>query len=73
MADLGLCKQLAEAVGAGDSPLVPKIFGALINDEEAKVMLLASPPATAEELAQKSGLTREAIEAMICGMEDSES
>ena len=65
MADMGLCKQLAEAVGAGESPLIPKIFEALVNDDEAKVMLLASPPATAEELAQKSGLSREAIAAMM--------
>ena len=65
MADIGLCKQLAEAVGAGESPLIPKIFEALINDDEAKVMLLASPPATVEELAQKSGLAGEAITAMM--------
>ena len=48
MADMGLCRQLAEAVGAGESPLIPKIFEALVNDDEAKVMLLASPPATVE-------------------------
>jgi len=65
MVDMELCKKLAEAVGAGESPLVPKIFEALVNEEEAKVMLIASPPATAEELAQKSGLSREAIEAMM--------
>ncbi len=65
MADMTLCKQLAEAVGAGESPLVPKIFEALVNNDEARVMLLASPPATIEELAQKSGLTADAIAAMM--------
>jgi len=65
MADMGLCRQLAEAVGAGESPLIPKIFEALVNDDEAKVMLLASPPATVEELAQKTGLAGEAITAMM--------
>ncbi len=65
MADMGLCKQLAEAVGAGESPLIPKIFEALVNDDEAKVMLLASPPATVEELAQKTGLSRDAVTAMM--------
>jgi Fe-S-cluster-containing hydrogenase component 2/predicted transcriptional regulator len=65
MVDMTLCKQLAVAVGAGESPLVPKIFEALVNNDEAKVMLLASPPATVEELAEKSGLSREAIAAMM--------
>ncbi|MBP7342031.1 MAG: 4Fe-4S binding protein [Syntrophaceae bacterium] len=65
MTNATLCKKLAEAVGAGDSPLVPKIFEALVSDDEAKVLLLASPPATAEDLAQKSGLPLEAIETMM--------
>ena len=43
MVDMILCKKLAQAVGAGESPLVPKIFEALVNDDEAGVMLLASP------------------------------
>jgi len=68
MVDMILCKKLAEAVGAGESPLVPKIFEALVNDDEAKVMLLASPPATIEELAQKSGLSKDAITAMMASL-----
>jgi NAD-dependent dihydropyrimidine dehydrogenase PreA subunit len=63
--DKTLCKQLAEAVGAGASPLVPEIFSVLVNDEEAKVLLFASPPATAEELAAKSGLALADVEAMM--------
>ncbi len=61
MTDMALCKKLAKAIGAGESPLIPKIFEALVNDDEAKVMLLAAPPATAEDLAQKAGLTEEAV------------
>lgn len=61
MTDMVLCKDLAAAIGAGESPLVPKIFEALVNDEEAKLMLLAAPPATAEDLAQKSGLSEAAV------------
>ena len=56
MAAKVLCWQLAEAVGAGESPLIQKIFEALVKDDEAKALLAASPPATAEELAQKTGL-----------------
>jgi len=65
MADMALCKKLAEGIGAGDSPMIPKIFEALVNNDEAKVMLLAAPPATAEELAQKSGLPLESITKMM--------
>jgi Fe-S-cluster-containing hydrogenase component 2 len=65
MADMKLCRQLAGAVGAGESPLIPKIFEALVSDDEARVLLVASPPATAEELAQKSGLSTDTIKAMM--------
>lgn len=65
MTDMSLCKKLAEAVAAGESPVVPKIFEALVTDDEAKVMLLAAPPATAEDLAQKSGLALDTIHAMM--------
>jgi len=58
-------QQLAEAVGAGESDLVPKIFEELIDDREARVLLAASPPATIDELAKKSGLAVPEIEAMI--------
>lgn len=56
MADMTLCRKLAEAVGAGDSPLIQKIFEALVNDDEAKVLLAAAPPATTGEISQKTGL-----------------
>jgi ferredoxin/biotin operon repressor len=65
MANMTLYRQLAEGVGAGESPLVPKIFEALINDDEAKVLLAAAPPATVGELAQKTGFSEETIKAMM--------
>jgi len=49
-------RELAKAIGAGESTLVARIFEFLVSEEEAKVMLLAAPPATAQELAQKSSL-----------------
>ena len=45
MADRILCRQLAEAVGAVESPLIQKIFEALVKDDEAKVLLAAAPSA----------------------------
>ncbi len=65
MTDKILCRQLAEAVGAVESPLIQKIFEALVKDDEAKVLLAAAPPATAEELGQKTGLPPETIKAMM--------
>lgn len=65
MTDKILCRQLAEAVGAAESPLIQKIFEALVKDDEAKVLLAAVPPATVEELGQKTGLPPETIKAMM--------
>ncbi|MGB7574834.1 MAG: 4Fe-4S binding protein [Thermodesulfobacteriota bacterium] len=65
MADRILCRQLAEAVSGDPSPLIQKIFEALVNDDEAKVLLAAAPPATTEELAQKTGLPQGTIKTMI--------
>ena len=65
MTDMKLCRQLAEAIGAGESPLIPKIFEALVNDDEARVLLAAAPPATPEELAPKTGLSVDTIKAMM--------
>ena len=65
MADSTLCRKLAEAVGAEDSPLIQKIFEALINDDEAKVLLAAAPPAAAGEVSRKTGLPEGAIKTML--------
>ncbi|HYA94626.1 MAG TPA: 4Fe-4S ferredoxin, partial [Thermodesulfobacteriota bacterium] len=65
MADKSLYRQLAEAVGGMESPLIQKIFEALVKDDEAKVLLAAAPSATAEELGQKTGFSTETIKAMM--------
>ncbi len=65
MADTTLSRQLAEAIGAADSPLIQKIFEVLVNDEEAKVLLAASPPATTGEIARKTGFPQGTIETMM--------
>ncbi len=57
--------QLAELIGAGDSKLMPAIFEALTDEAEARVLLAAAPPATAAELAERSGLDVARVEAMI--------
>ncbi len=58
-------QQLAEAVGAPDSPTIPRVFEVLADQDEARLLLAASPPATVEELAERSGLTVETVTRMI--------
>lgn len=65
MAEETIYQELAERIGGGDSKIVPAIFGILADQNEAKILLAASPPATVDELAAKSGLEAEAIEQMV--------
>jgi hypothetical protein len=65
MNEIDLYQQLAEGLSLGASPLVSKMFKMLANENEAKLLLAASPPAPIEELAEKTGLDREEIEKMI--------
>ncbi|MBU2551718.1 MAG: 4Fe-4S binding protein [Proteobacteria bacterium] len=65
MAAQELYQQLAEAVGAGQSKYIAGIFETLADEDEAKVLLAASPPASAEELAAKTGLPAEKVANML--------
>lgn len=65
MADKTPYQQLAEHVGAGDSEIIPAVFESLIDENEASVLLAASPPATIKELSEKSGIGEVEIEKMI--------
>ncbi len=65
MANMALCRELAEAVGAENSPLIQKIFETLVSDDEARVVLAAAPPARAQELSQKTGIPEGTIKTMM--------
>jgi Pyruvate/2-oxoacid:ferredoxin oxidoreductase delta subunit/predicted transcriptional regulator len=65
MAEKSACEQLAAAVGAPDSKIVPAIFEALTNQQEARLLLAAAPPATAKELSERTGIEAGEIEGMI--------
>lgn len=65
MAEKTLNQQLAEQVGAGDSKIIAAIFGALTDQNEARLLLAAAPPATALEIAEKTGIAARDVEAMI--------
>jgi Pyruvate/2-oxoacid:ferredoxin oxidoreductase delta subunit/predicted transcriptional regulator len=60
--------RLAEQLGAGESKVVSRIFETLLNDTEAALVLAASPPATIEELSQRTGFEQATIETMIDGL-----
>jgi len=60
-----LYQKLAQEIGAGDSKFIPDIFETLVDEDEAKLLLAAAPPATIPEIAEKSGLAEEKIEGMI--------
>jgi len=65
VAERTLNEQLAEQVGAGDSKIIAAIFGALTDENEAKLLLAAAPPATALEIAERTGIAARDVEAMI--------
>lgn len=65
MIEKTLYQQLAGAIGAGDSKLIPRIFEVLADEGEAKVLLAADPPATVEELSEKSGVPEGRVRKMI--------
>lgn len=58
-------QQLAEAVGATGSDTIAAIFETLANEKEASVLVAASPPATLDELSEKTGIGKAEIEKMI--------
>jgi len=56
MTDLTLHRKLAAEIGWGDSELMPKLFAMVADEDEARLLVAASPPATVEEIAEKSRL-----------------
>jgi Fe-S-cluster-containing hydrogenase component 2/predicted transcriptional regulator len=65
MAEKALYQQLAKALGAEGSQNIAGIFEVLADEKEAKVLMAASPPATIQELSEKTGIEEAEIERMI--------
>jgi len=65
MTDTDLYQELAASIGLPNSALVAGMFRGLADENQAKVLMAAAPPATLEELAQKTGLAADEIEQMI--------
>ena len=56
MTDMSLYEQLAESIGMKDSKIIPKMFALIADEDEAKLVLAAAPPAPIEEIAEKAGI-----------------
>lgn len=65
MADMGLYQQLAADIGFPESKMIPGMFAFVANEDEAKIMLAASPPATVEEIAEKTGFSVDKVNTMV--------
>jgi len=65
MTERTLYERLAEQVGAGDSKIIAAIFETLAGDEEARVLLAAAPPASVEEISERTGMGAGDVEKMI--------
>ena len=65
MAEKSPYQQLAEAIGEGESPIMPKLFEMLADENEAQVLLAAYPPGSSAELAQRTGLPEDDVQQMI--------
>ena len=65
MGNTSIYQQLAEGIGVTDSPTIPKIFELLTDEKEAQFLLAASPPATVEEISEKTGISKAEVEKMV--------
>ena len=62
---MGLYQQLAADIGFPESKMIPGMFAFVANEDEAKIMLAASPPATVEEIAEKTGFSVDKVNTMV--------
>jgi ferredoxin len=65
MTDMTLYQQLAADLDFGESKMIPKMFAFIADEDEAKLMLAASPPATVAEISEKTGFDEEKVKSML--------
>ncbi len=68
MAEKDIYHQLAEAIGAADSKLIPEIMKKMANENEMKLVMAASPPATVDELAEKTAVAKDEARQLLDGL-----
>ena len=60
--------QLAGSVGAPGSVTIAKIFQFLADEDEAAILMAASPPADADELSSKTGIPADRVAELAQGL-----
>lgn len=68
MAGNEIYKELAGTIGAAESSFIPVILEKMADKKAAQVVLAASPPATVQELSEKTGLAEADIQAILDDM-----
>lgn len=68
MTEKDLHHELADSLGVGDSKVVPAIIKAMADDKAIQVVHAASPPATVEELSEKTGIAASEVETILDDM-----
>lgn len=65
MEETEVYQTLAAAVGAAESRTIARIFQMLADPDEARLLIAASPPATLEQLAERTGFPENRVREMV--------
>ncbi len=60
--------EMAKSIGFEHSKLMPRMFQMMADEDEAKVILAASPPKKVEEIAAETGFAVERTQALLDGL-----
>ena len=60
-----LYQQLTESIGVSGSKFLPQLFEMLADENDAKILLAASPAASVDEISEKTGIPTDEIEKRI--------
>jgi len=58
-------REISKLLGAPGSKIIPRIIEMIADEKESKILLAAFPAATVSELSEKTGIPREAVQAMV--------
>jgi Pyruvate/2-oxoacid:ferredoxin oxidoreductase delta subunit len=58
-------REISKLLGAPGSKIIPRIIEMIADEQESKILLAAFPAATVSELSEKTGIPREAVQAMV--------
>ncbi len=65
MTEQTLYHELAATIGAAETGIIPKILEKIADEKAARVVLAASPPATLQELVEKTGYSEDDVQAAL--------